>query len=61
MNSFWPELDAGSVKVFRYQPSPPLRYPAPAPAGELWVKGSEMLQSWGTLSDVQALSSKVDA
>ena len=25
------------MKVFRYQPTPPLRYPPPAPAGELWL------------------------
>jgi hypothetical protein len=54
-------LDAGKVKVFRYQPVPPFRYPPPAPAGEFWVKACEMLQSCGTSKEVQDESSKVVA
>src|SRR3954468_671976 len=40
-NTFWPELDCGSVNVLRYQPRPPSRYPPPAPDAELWLNGNE--------------------
>ncbi|GAA2126731.1 hypothetical protein GCM10009802_32870 [Streptomyces synnematoformans] len=52
-----PASAAGTVKAYRYQPRPPGRYPVPPPVSYSVVGVNSMLQSCGTATRRQPLSS----
>ena len=58
MTTFLPEVEAGSAKFFRYHPIPcEKKPPSFSPSGG-GLRAPSMLQSWGTSSNRQEVSSK---